>query len=222
MVDEKGALLDIPTIPDRDFDFKQVITGREAYLLTVPRYRIAMNGFVSKRMIWQKAWDEYDKPGYRGIHEDENIGKLMLIYSDKVSFVEAEHYYTINSESVTHVFNDKVFDWLTANLDMLNFVEKIYGPGTEYHETELADYYAYVHATELLANSLESLDDTSIDRYFCEMKKWHNRIKWSAVKGYDGTTKWLIGKNYTLRWLWKLKQHNLMKYYTHILKTQRA
>lgn len=220
MVDEYGQLLNIPTIPDSSFDFNQILEGREAFLLTVPRYRIAMNGFVSKKEIWEMAWSEYEKPGYRGIHEDENIGKLMLMHSSKVVFADAYHYYTINSKSVTHVFNDKVFDWVIANEDMLKFVKKYYGEGEEYRETELADYYAYVHATEFLGNSICHIDSPKLQHYFCEMKKWHNRINWNVVKDFDGQLKWIIGKNFTLRWIYKLMQHKAGRFLPYVMRVK--
>ena len=219
MIDDSGSLLDIPTIPDSSFDFNQIMSGREAFLLTVPRYRIAMNGFISKREIWQKAWDDYDKTGRHGVHDDENLGKLMLMYSEKVAFCDVIHYYTINTNSITHVFNDKAFDWMLSNEVILKIVKEYYGDGHEFHQTELSDYYSYVHVTEFLAQSLGSLDSSDLPRFFMRMKEWHNRINWKNVRGYDGTVKWLIGKNFNLRWFCKLAQHRAIKYLKYIIIT---
>ncbi len=221
MVDENAEKLNIPSIPAPDFDLGQTLSGRDAFMLTVPRYRIAMNGYLAKRELWQKAEDSYAKPEdqRRGIHDDENLARLTLMYSDKVVFCDAVYYYTLNSDSVTHKINNRIFGWMKTNRELLAFVRDIYGTGREYRETQLADYYAYVHVTEQLADSLDNSDQPDkIVYYFKKMKRWHKQINWRAVKGYDGTVKWIIGKNFVSRWAIKLAHHKKLRFMKYVCK----
>lgn len=199
-VAEDGKLLDDDiTIPRKEFDFSIQMTGKEAFFNTVPRWNIGMNGCMAKREVWEFGFNRTYKHGKRGIHDDENVSRYLLLVSKKVVFSDACHFYTVNSNSVTHVFNERIFDFMDADFDLLALIAEDYGVDSrEYKAVEVHNYYAFRGSFGQFIRSSSRIDDKTIPRYLKRFKKWHDRINWKEVNRYEDIIHYLMDRNYYL------------------------
>lgn len=90
--DEKMNILPY-SVPDSDFDNKQIMNGTEAMLRTLFRYEIGLNGALWKKSIREIKMDK--------IYTDEAYGRVFLNNCNKVAFTDASYYVTVQSESVS-------------------------------------------------------------------------------------------------------------------------
>ena len=98
-------------VPSFDFPMDQIITGREAFLLTVPVWRISVNGTLFKREIWNsRTFYETNRAD-----ADEYDGREMLLNSKTVAFVDTKYHHRIHPESISFKPTMKQFDWLITD-----------------------------------------------------------------------------------------------------------
>ncbi len=192
-VDEAGMELGADqSFPKEGFDYSVQMTGRDAFFCTVPDWTIGMNGCMAKREVWEYAFRKTYKPGKRGIHEDENVSRYLLLRSNNVVFCEVKYYYTINTESLTHVFNEKIFDWKVAGEDLLDLIKEDYGKNSEeFKKTEINHYIAFRFCFGQFINSFEDMSSTDYIRYLMRFKEWHNSVDWREVRNYVSLRKYV-------------------------------
>lgn len=200
LVDEQGNMLgEGRSIPRCGFDYSVQMTGKEAFFHTVPKWIIGMNGCMAKREVWEYGFNRTYKPGKRGIHDDENVSRYLLLYAKKVVFYESDYYYTMNSNSVTHAFNKRIFDWMIAEADLMSLICEDYGKNSKEHKAvEGNDYYAYRSAFSFWVSSTDSLSDRKLAEYLRKFQKWHDRINWTVVKKYTGKMRYFIDRYYSI------------------------
>lgn len=200
IVDENGIPAeDGRTVPKIGFDFSVQMTGREAYFSTLPEWIIGMNGCMAKRAAWEYGFKRTYKSGRRGIHDDENVSRYLLLWSKVVVFCEANHYYTVNQNSVTHLFNRRIFDFMVAENDLLNLVGEDFGRGSrEYKVVEINNYFAFLGSLNHFVSSSDALTEDELAGYIKDFRNWHNRVNWSEVREYIDKKHYLAIRNFYL------------------------
>lgn len=116
------------SIPHDDFNFMQVLSGKDAAFLTFKKGAgsfIATNGMLCKK----KQYDElvnnrHCSPNY--IYQDEIDCLHILLSASKVAFSPAEYYYVMNVESVTHKVTAKKYDKLITEIEYKNIIVNNY------------------------------------------------------------------------------------------------
>lgn len=194
IVSEDGDHVDLNnSIPIKSFDFSSLMSGKEAFFHSVPDCKISLNGVIAKREIWNKAFKKNFKQGKRGIHDDEVFSRYLLLYSQVVAFCKAKYFYTINSSSVTHVFNKRIFDYMNAELDLLNLIESDYGRDSdEFRAVECNDFNAYNHSIFHFASSITLIDKNEVAEYIKKFLEWHSRLNWIELKKYLSVKRFVI------------------------------
>lgn len=91
------------TIPSGGFNMEQILSGREAVKLTLCGWRIAMNGMLVKREIYQDRASLSLKQGINSTFAIELEQRKLLFYADKIAMVNAHYYQRKQAESVTHL-----------------------------------------------------------------------------------------------------------------------
>ena len=212
-VNEEGQILgQDQSVPHKGFDYSVQMTGRDAYFHTVPVWKIGLNGCMAKKECWQFAFDRTYKPGKRGIHDDENVSRYLLLHAAKVVFSESIYYYTMNSESVTHVFNKRIFDWMSAEEDLLELIRQDYGPKSlEYRAVERNDYNSFISAFSHFIRSFDTIPDDEIAGYLKKFKIWHDRINWKEIQAYIDKKHYLINRKYYAAFLMYMIIHKQIK-----------
>lgn len=214
-VDEKGSCLgNGQCVPKMTFDYFTQMSGKEAFFHTVPGWKIGMNGCMAHRKAWEYAFVRTYKPGKRGIHDDENVSRYLLLWSKKVVFSNAHYYYTVNHDSVTHAFNNRIFDYKNAEADLLKLIGEDFGTGSrEYQAVKASDYYAFVHSFNHFARSVDSIPGDELAVYWKKFKGWHGRLDWRAVwgsinrKNQTEKLRYLLNRNYYIEVLWRLLRY---------------
>lgn len=125
MVDVKGNLMDW-RVPEADFDFSQVLTGKQAATLTLGRWRIGMAGGLVAKSLYQLR-----KPIKNYMNTDEYDTRQILIAAKKVAFIDVIYYYRAAPESITRAFSIKQFDTLFINKLLISLAENTYGNASE-------------------------------------------------------------------------------------------
>lgn len=181
------------SIPGKGFDYSLQLTGREAYFKTVPDWIIGMNGCMAKRGAWDYGCRRTYKPGKRGYCDDENLGRFWLLWAKCVVFCEANYYYTVHDNSITHVFNKRIFESMTAQEDLLSLIGEDFGKDSrEYKAVERKDYKAYRGALLRFAISINTVPKDEVEEYITELKKWYDRLNWKEVRDYVGFPQCLL------------------------------
>lgn len=96
-VDENGALVN-RTIPNVTFDYSVIYSGLEAMLRVLSYWQFGANGALWNRSVMTNVGAE----GVTYDYSDEFDTRIYLHNCNKVSFVNAEYYFTQNVQSCTH------------------------------------------------------------------------------------------------------------------------
>jgi len=104
LFDEEKFIL----IPDQNFDMKKILTGKEAVMLTIPKWVIGANGLV-KKSLW--SFDSKIKH----INADEYDTREMLLKANAVAFEDVIYHYRQHSSSITKNLSLKLFETLITD-----------------------------------------------------------------------------------------------------------
>lgn len=167
-------------IPKDDFDFDRIYTGEEAFRLTIPRWRIGMNGALIKKTLWEKALASYSVFGKREIHDDENLSRILLLKTDGFSSVRTRYFVGSNPTSVTRRLTLNSFGWMKSNDDLLKITGDRFGRESEEYRTAIIyDCYCY---RAIYADFMESAGDVgTFNQGLRLLIKWHEKIDWDVV-----------------------------------------
>lgn len=179
IVDEKGNPCGT-TIPTKDFDYKRVYSKKAAFNLTVPTWKISMNGALIKKELWEKAIRLYPKIGKREINDDETLSRILLCEANGVSASMAKYYHRYNPTSVTKRFSLNSFGWINSNIDLKKFTKERFGENTkEYRSVIVYDYYCYKSMFTTIRKNVN--DKETLVGALRLLKIWHNKIDWAIV-----------------------------------------
>lgn len=181
-----------------DFDCSRIYSGKEAFSLTLPVWKIGMNGALVKKDIWEKALDAYKKEGKREIHDDENISRIMIADADRFAASTAKYYYRVNPMSVTGNFSINSFGWMKSNEELKAFIIDKFGKDSKEEKTmELYDYISYGNIlSAFLKSNLNDINPVNEGLYLSKL--WHDKINWKEVLDSKIDKKSYILKNFWL------------------------
>ncbi|MFI3278470.1 MAG: glycosyltransferase family 2 protein [Rikenellaceae bacterium] len=123
MCDEQGAQKN-SSIPKAEFDMSQILTGREAVKMTIGGWEIAMAGMLVCRELFQEYVSRVYNESFNGGYADEIDHRKLLLTADKVAMVDAQYFYRMHPQSITHDISIKSFDSVIVQEYLYNFVEK--------------------------------------------------------------------------------------------------
>lgn len=109
------------SVPNNDFEFKQVLDGKDAAKLTIGKWVINGNGLISKRIF------DLRKPIYNYMNADEYDTRQMLILANRVAFIDTPYYYRDNESSITRKISIKLFDSIHTNRLLYDLIVDTFG-----------------------------------------------------------------------------------------------
>lgn len=119
--DEKGNKLN-RMIPQKDFDFSLIETGKDACKRTIGGWEIALAGLLAETTYYQ----DYIKSVYYNNcnygFADEIDHRRLLLGADKVAYIDAHYYYRQHPNSIIHNISVRKFDIVKAYLLLDDFV----------------------------------------------------------------------------------------------------
>lgn len=107
-----------------DLSKKSTYTGNEACLLTIPRWRIAGNGMLFKKQLYDNVIKENP---YSYMNADELSTRIILVHAQKVAFSDSKYIYWQHALSITHKQSVKLFEVLYIYGVLVGFTEMYYG-----------------------------------------------------------------------------------------------
>ena len=166
-------------MPSDDFDFDRVYSGREAFNMTVPRWRIGMNGALIKKEVWTRATQIVSAKEivYRS---DEVLSRFLLLESSKYIACGTKYYYVDNPDSVTGKFSIKYFDWIKSNSIFRELVKEQFGiDSQEYRNVIGYDFYAYYSTMILFVNRVT--EETLFREAYNHFLIWRDKLEWDIL-----------------------------------------
>lgn len=115
----------LSTIPSAEFDMSQVISGKEAVMLTIPAWKIGANGALIKKHLWDHR-STLNK-GLTLMNIDEYDTRDILIRSQKVAFAETSYHYRRHPNSITKKVSIKLFDTLLVDKMLSDLIKESFG-----------------------------------------------------------------------------------------------
>lgn len=129
--------------PADDFDMTQILTGREAYMLTIGEWTINAQGLLLL-LLARKAHEVFKVPD-EIINADELLTRQRFLCCHKVALCEARYYYRANSQSITKKFSTKHFGYNDTAKAMVDITVQYFGKNScEYYKSVL-QYLQYVN-----------------------------------------------------------------------------
>jgi glycosyltransferase involved in cell wall biosynthesis len=89
----KRPTVTIRTVPELNFNMNQVIAGKEALMLTIPKWKIGCAGALIKRSIWNSRLENEKIGDYSKVTLDVYNTRELLILSNKVAFADVNYHY---------------------------------------------------------------------------------------------------------------------------------
>lgn len=126
MCNEAGEL-NGRVLPSEYFDLSIILDGYNAVKMTIGGWKLAMNGMLVKRDMYQSYVRDYYKSNVNCGYIDEVDHRRLLLTAEKISITDAKYYYRMQSNSITHQISLKAFDVLEASELLYNFIKQEYG-----------------------------------------------------------------------------------------------
>jgi glycosyltransferase involved in cell wall biosynthesis len=123
-------------IPAQNFDMKRILTGKEAVLLTIPKWIIGAIG-VAKKELWT-ACSTFNSE-IKHINVDEYDTREMLIKAKIVAFEDVIYHYRQHSASITKKISAKFFETLITDKMLENLFSECFGHDS--HQRLLVSQY---------------------------------------------------------------------------------
>lgn len=201
-------------IPNSDFNFDEILTGKQAFDNTIPDYKIGLNGILVRRELWQTALQKHVVSRRMMIHDDEILFRRILLEARKVGFIRSSYFYRINTVSVTHEFNEKVFEFAICNQDLIALTVEKYGKvSNEYRWALLYDYYAFLGGMINYINSINSLKREKINWFYEKFNEWYQAIEFKLLTEEQDNLKMWISKHWQLLlFTISIRNHKLLNY----------
>lgn len=141
--------------PSDDFDMSRVLTGKEAYMLTIGEWTINAQGLLLLLPLARKAHEVFHIPDCI-INADELLTRQRFLCCDKVALCEAKYYYRANSQSITKKFSIKHFGYNDTAKAMVDITIKYFGRSGVEYEKAVMQYLSYVRRSLRLYAGHES------------------------------------------------------------------
>lgn len=145
----------IYTIPGKEFDFSQILPGKEAVMLTLGKWQIPGNGLFSKELLHARNSLLND---YNQMNADEYDTRDMFIKAEKIAFADVPYYYRQFSNSTTKKLSYKLFEPIITDRLLINLLEEAFGQNSLqkrfmekiYFEHFISSYFTYAYLIKKL------------------------------------------------------------------------
>ena len=153
---ENGIKKDSFNPTDR-VDLDSIITGKEAFMMTVGSWDI--NGLgIFKREVLDFASKKSNQL-LDSINADELYTRIKFLYCNKVAFCNADYFYRNNLESITKKFSIKLFDSLDAVSKVRLLALEIFGVRSiEYTKAVSYQFKAILTSISLYCEKMLEID----------------------------------------------------------------
>jgi len=111
-------------IPAQNFDMRKILTGKEAVMLTIPKWIIGAKGIVKKE-LWTTCSTFNNEINYMNV--DEYDTREMLIKAKTVAFENVIYHYRQHSASITKKISAKFFETLITDKMLENLFSEHFG-----------------------------------------------------------------------------------------------
>lgn len=109
-----GVKGEIWRIPHKNYDMSQVLTGREACLLTLGGWKLGGNGIIRRNILMQVEHGQY-------MNSDEYNQRQYLLYVDKYALTDAKYYFRHNVGTSDRI-SVRMFDRTLVDMQLEQFV----------------------------------------------------------------------------------------------------
>ena len=173
------------SIPREDFDLSQILTGREAVMLTIGSWQIGANGALIKRelLISQRKNSKID-PCL--MNADEYDTRDLLVGAKYVAFTNAGYFYRQHQASVTKQFS-RQFECLETDRCLKDLFSDKFGIDSPEYRKMLNEFIAsiirysksYKTDNNRFAEENEKLKASAI------IRRNFKSLKWSEIMRSD-------------------------------------
>lgn len=145
--------------PVSTFDINQIITGKEAFRLTVGDWKINGQGLLLLLLLARKSHELFSIPD-EIINADELLTRQRFLCCKKVAFSDAKYFYRSNSQSITKKFSLKFFGYLVTAKALVELTKKFFGKEDEIYKYATLNYLKYIkYSIKLYAENKYLIDD---------------------------------------------------------------
>ena len=188
---------ELKIIPEDSFNFDKKYKKNDAFDLTLPDWKISMNGALIKKTLWIKSLKENGEKNERNIHDDENLSRIMLYNANCFVVSRAVYFYNLNSDSITRKFNLKQINWRFSNKQLIEYVKnRTEENSLEYKKALTYDYYSYKYILNLFC--MTPLNEKDLVSSIRLLKNWYKEIAWSFLLKEEKNVKTLLFSNFYL------------------------
>jgi glycosyltransferase involved in cell wall biosynthesis len=173
------------TLPDNQFDCDQVLDGKSACLLTIPIWKIGLNGNLSRKNLYSSLskadWANWDE-----VHARE-----LLLNSNRVAFSNTKYYYRKNPSSITRTISPYLFDRTINDAQLVKLAQRYFSDDKslikELVRMHFAKLRSYIVAYEKIKEKFS--------------KEERNRVEKMLAQSYDSIE---VGILYSVKPKWGL------------------
>lgn len=122
----ESGVVDERQIPEKDFEFSRVLSGREACLMTLGNWKINLAGLLIKTEIYQDYINKVYEDECNSCFNDELDYRKLLTSVKSVAFADANYYYRQQPYSVVHLESSQYIDRINQIIPLYNFIETSY------------------------------------------------------------------------------------------------
>ncbi len=171
-------------LPDDEFDFGKIYSGEEACGMTLPDWKINMNGALIKNEIYNRALKKYHKSGKRQMYNDETLSRVLLLEAEKVAVCSARYIFRANPTSSTRKFVFRNFGFRQSNEDLRRIISEYFGTcSKEANDMEFYDCINWFAKTKEFFYAVHKgwIEEKDFDDGIRELKMWHKNINFNAA-----------------------------------------
>lgn len=166
--------------PREDFDMSRILTGKEAYMLTIGEWTINGQGLLLL-LLARKAHEVFNIPD-KIINADELLTRQRFLCCNKVALCDAKYYYRANSLSITKKFSIKHFGYNDTAKAMVDITMSYFGKsGFEYEKTVLQYLNCVKRSLWLFVIHENEIPQDKRNGIFGEIRKHWYQIDGKAV-----------------------------------------
>jgi glycosyltransferase involved in cell wall biosynthesis len=111
-------------LPDKNFDMQRILAGKEAVMLTIPKWLIGA-GELIKKCLWEVRSTFNSE--IKHINVDEYDTREILIKANIVAFEDVIYHYRQHSSSITKKISIKFFETLLTDKMLENLFSEHFG-----------------------------------------------------------------------------------------------
>lgn len=167
------------TIPNVNFEWNNIISGKEAVKLTLNGWKISATGGLTRRSSWENYISILNPSDFNGYFADEIDRRHLLLTANKIAFISARYYYRQHAQSIVHNLSAKIIINGLRNIsNLLDFVLSTFSDDKKILSEINTEYLDAIYRNQIkyLANSKKYTIEESIE--IKEMlKQAHRRVK---------------------------------------------